>query len=175
MIFSPCHIDIDFEKYRSADYDQHLGFCQLDELREFHGQYGGFPESYCPENTMMYQLWWTEKDIDYQDLGKQLGMEVITVSTIKQPPGCVVPYHKDTFFRIRQMFPDRTEPRVRANIFLEDYRLGHLLQYTLEHQHHASTKWQAGDGFLWDGDVLHLGANVGMQYKYTMQISGFLV
>ena len=49
---------------------------------------------------MIHQLWWTADQIDYDDLGQQLGIEVITVSSILQPPGCVVPYHRDTFFQI---------------------------------------------------------------------------
>ena len=33
----------------------------------------------------------------------------------------------------------------------------------------------AGDGFLWNNEVLHLSANAGMNNKYTMQVSGFLI
>lgn len=176
MIFTPVHIDFDFVPYLSADYQQHSGSCiqhQVYELTDIHQQFGGFPETYCLANTTIHQLWWTTDEIDFDDLGQQLGMEVITVSTIKQSPGCVVPYHRDTFFQIKQRFPDRSEPRVRANIYMEDYRLGHFLQYTLDGAHHTSTDWCAGDGFLWDSHIHHLSANGGMTPKYTMQISGF--
>ena len=178
MILSPVRLQLDFACYLDADYDQHSGSCvkhQVYELADVHAQFGGFPSSYCLENTMIHQLWWTTDQIDYQQLGRQLGMNVITVSTIKQPPGCVVPYHRDTFFQIKQRFPERTEPRVRANVYMENYRLGHFVQYTLDGSHHISTGWQAGDGWLWDSEILHLSANAGMQPKYTMQISGFLM
>ena len=33
----------------------------------------------------------------------------------------------------------------------------------------------AGDGFIWDSDILHLSSNAGMQNKYTLQVSGFLL
>jgi nitrogen regulatory protein PII len=88
-----------------------------------------------------------------------------------QPPGCVVPLHRDTFFQIKQRYPERTEPKVRANIYLEDWKLGHFIQ----HGDQVSTHWKAGDGFIWDSEVLHLSANAGMHDKYTMQVSGFLL
>jgi len=27
---------------------------------------------------------------------------------------------------------------------------------------------------MWDSEVLHIGANAGMENKYTLQVSGFL-
>jgi hypothetical protein len=171
------HINYDFTGLLSADYSVHSGSCinhQVHELTDIHKQFGGFPKSYCLENTMIHQLWWDNTQIDYQDLGTQLGIEIITVSSILQPPGCVVPYHRDTFFQISQRYPDRAEPKVRANIYLEDYKLGQFIQYVENDIVHTSTNWAAGDGFLWDSNILHLSANAGMQNKYTLQISGFL-
>jgi hypothetical protein len=127
------------------------------------------------ENTLIHQLWWDVTDIDFEEIGHQLGMEVITVSSILQPPGCVIPYHRDTFFQIKQRYPDRQELRVRANIYLEDYKLGQFIQYSIDDKHHVSVDWQAGQGFLWDSEVLHLSANAGFQDKYTLQVSGFLI
>jgi len=178
MIFRPFSVEFDFLPYLEADYSQHSGSCvkhQVHELTDIHDQFGGFPESYCLANTMIHQLWWKADQIDFEDLGSQLGIDVVTVSTIKQPPGCVVPYHRDTFFLINQKFPDRQEPKVRANLYMEDYKLGHFIQYTLDGKTHTSTDWLAGSGFLWDSDVLHLSGNAGMQDKYTMQVSGFLL
>lgn len=171
------HLDCDFAKLLAADYASQRYSCiqhQRNELRDIHDQFGGFPESYCFENTEISQLWWTQEDLDFDEFGQQLGMEVITVSTIRQPPGCVVPYHRDTFYRIRKDHPHRHDTCVRANIHLKNYELGHFVQYTNQNMHHAWTDWQAGDGLLWDSSVLHLSANAGMTHKYTMQVSGFL-
>ena len=171
------NLNYDFTKLLSADYSAHNGSCithQVHELIDIHKQFGGFPKSFCLENTMIHQLWWDNTQIDYQELGMQLEMEVITVSSILQSPGCVVPYHRDTFFQISQRYPDRTELKVRANIFLEDCKLGQFIQYVENDIIHTSTNWTAGDGFLWDSNILHLSANAGMQNKYTLQISGFL-
>lgn len=177
-MFKNIHLDFDFESVLSADYSQHTGTCinhMVHELADIHENFGGFPDTYCMSNTQIHQLWWNRDQIDYVELGRQLGMEVVTVSTIKQPPGCVVPYHRDTFFRISQQYPDRKDLKVRANIYLEDYKMGHFIQYNLDGRYETSTNWKAGDGFLWDSEILHVGANAGFQDKYTMQVSGFLL
>jgi hypothetical protein len=169
----PARLKYDFSTFLDAEYDANEGSCikhQVHELTDIHDQYGGFPKSYCFENTRISQLWWTSDQIDYAALGQQLGIEVVTVSSIRQHPGCVVPWHRDTFYQIRQRFPDRTETRVRANIYLEDWQMGHFIQYN----NTVDTHWQQGQGWIWDDAELHLGANAGMTDKYTLQISGFL-
>jgi len=174
MILHNIKLDYDFDIFLNADYTTHEGSCikhQVHELTDIHDQYGGFPESYCFENTIIHQLWWTAEQVDYTSIGKQLGIEIVTISSINQPPGCVIPLHRDTFFQISKNYPDRTDPKVRANIYLEDWKLGHFIQYDDQ----VSTHWHKGEGFLWDSEVLHLGANAGMENKYTLQISGFLV
>ena len=128
-------LDYDFGKFLSADYTQHSGSCikhQVHELQDIHAKYGNFPESYTIKNTLIHQLWWDNTQIDYKELGDQLGIDVITVSTICQPPGNVVPIHRDTFYQINQQYPDRTDLKVRANIYLEDWKLGHFIQYNNE-------------------------------------------
>jgi hypothetical protein len=166
-------LNYDVSTLLTADYTKHEGSCighQVYELTDIHNIYGGFPKTYVYNNTVIHQLWWDKSQLNFEELGKQLGMEVITVSTILQPPGCMIPIHRDTFFQINKRYPDRTEIKVRANIFLEDWKLGQFLQYNDE----VCSHWKAGEGFLWDSSVLHLSANAGMQDKYTLQVSGFL-
>lgn len=173
-MLKPIYLDLDFSKIVSADYTQHSGSCishQVHELTDIHEQYGGFPKTYCYANTIIHQLWWTRDDLDFDEIGHRLKMEVITVSSICQPPGCIVPLHRDTFYQINKQYPDRAELKVRANIYLEDWKLGQFIQYDNE----ISTKWYAGQGFMWDSTHLHLSANAGMQNKYTLQVSGFLL
>jgi hypothetical protein len=172
------NLNWDFDVFLKADYSVHEGSCvthQVHELTDIHEAYGGFPKSYCLANTKIHQLWWTADKIDYVELGRQMGMEIITVSTILQEPGCVVPLHRDTFYQIKTKYPERTDLKVRANIYLEDYKLGHLIQYQTEDGYKTSVDWKAGEGFLWDSGPLHLSANAGMENKYTMQVSGFLL
>jgi hypothetical protein len=177
-MFQKKYISLDFAKLLRADYQQQSGSCirhQVDELQDIHEKYGGFPPTYVMQNTTIHQLWWTPEEIDFQDLGQQLGMEVITVSSIMQPPGNVIPWHRDTFFQIKTRFPQDQRTRVRANIHLEDCKMGHVLQYELDGAIHTHVNWQAGDVLLWDESVEHVGANVGFENKYTLQVSGFLL
>jgi hypothetical protein len=173
-----CFLDIDYSKFLAADYTKHIGSCishQIYELTDIHESFGGFPDTYSLSNTTIHQLWWGTEDIDFQELEKQLGIEVITVSTIKQPPGNIVPIHRDTFFQIKQRHPDRKEPKVRANIYMEDWKVGHMIQYQNQwREWKTSDHWIKGQGFIWDSEPLHVSANVGFQDKYTMQVSGFL-
>ena len=168
------YLDYDFTKILEADYTQHSGSCikhQVYEVADIHKQYGGFPKSYCLENTLIHQLWWDDIQLDFENIGQQLGMEVITISSIQQPPGCVIPLHRDTFYQINKQYPNRKELKVRANVHLENWKLGHFIQYNDT----IHTHWKAGDTLLWDRDVLHLSANAGMNNKHTLQVSGFLL
>ena len=178
-MLAQCFLDLDFSRFLNADYTTHTGSCikhQVHELADVHEAFGGFPESYCLANTTIHQLWWTPEDIDYQEIQRQLGIEVITVSTIRQPPGNVVPIHRDTFFQINQRHPDRTERKVRSNIYLEDWKVGHMVQYQDESDAwNTSTHWRAGQGFVWDSTPLHVSCNAGFNDKHTLQISGFLM
>lgn len=167
-------LKFDFDVFLNGNYDSHEGSCikhQVHELTDIHKEFGGFPESYTFENTRISQLWWTKDQIDFENIGQQLGIEVVTISSIRQRPGCVVPWHRDTFYQIKERFPDRLDLRVRANIYLEDWKLGHFVQYN----DNIHTHWTQGQGWIWDSSVLHLGANAGMQDKFTLQVSGFLL
>lgn len=169
--FKKTNLDIDYKKFLEGHYDLVEGSCiqhQKVELKDIHEKYG-FADTYQYSNTKIHQLWWSSDDIDFDDLGAKLGMEVVTVSTIKQPAGCVVPWHRDTFYQINQRFPDRPDLKIRANIHMQDWDIGHFVQY----DDTVFTHWKQGDTLIWDSEILHLGANAGMKPKYTMQVSGF--
>ena len=170
-------LNYDFKTFLEADYSVHSGSCiahQVQELTDIHESYGGFPDSYNKGNTEIRQLWFDDTQVDYKELEKQLGIVVVTVSSILQPPGNSVPIHRDTFFQIKKRFPDDARLKVRANIYLEPWKIGHFLQYEIDKEWHNSTHWSAGDGFIWDHNHLHLSSNAGLSNKYTLQVSGFL-
>ena len=171
-------LDYDFDIFTKADYSVHSGSCiahQVHELKDIHEKFGGFPDSYDMGNTLIRQLWWTREQLDFDSLGEQLGIDVVTVSTILQPPGNMIPVHRDTFFQIKRAFPNDTRLKVRANMYLEDWHVGEYLTYQdANKEWQNSTHWRAGEGWLWDSNHLHLSANAGMQDKYTLQVSGFI-
>lgn len=172
-MFKKTKLEFDFDVFLKSDFDQSEGSCikhQVHELQDIHEQYGGFPSSYNYHNTKINQLWFDDSQIDFKELGRQLGIEVVTVSAIRQMPGCVIPWHRDTFYQISKRFPARIETKVRANVHIQDWKMGHFIQYDNE----VFTHWKMGDTLIWDSSVLHLGANAGFEPKFTVQISGFL-
>ena len=163
--------------FLNADYTVHSGSCivhQTHELKDVHEKYGGFPDSITEHNTEIRQLWYDHTQVDFERLGTALGMDVVTVSSIMQPPGNIVPIHRDTFFQIKKKYPNDARQKVRANIYLEDWKEGQFIHYEVNDKWHNSTHWDAGDGFLWDSEHLHLSGNAGFTDKYTLQVSGFI-
>ena len=118
---------------------------------------------------MFYQKFFEESEINFRELGEQLGIEAITVSIIKQPPGMTNPMHRDTFYQINKKFPNDERLKVRANIQLLDWKDGHFLQFNDK----VVTHWKANTGYMWDSSVLHLAANAGLEDRYSLQVSGF--
>ena len=171
MYCEPAKLDYDLSTFLGFEYPDPCSCIihQVEEDKDLHDEMGGFPKSYKFENTIIRQKWWTEEEHDFEAIGNSLGMDVVTLSSILQPPGSTVPWHHDQFFLLKKKFPDRPQP-VRALMMLEDWKIGHFIQLDDHVFHH----WKAGDGYIIDEELRHLGTNAGMQDKYTLQVSGFL-
>ena len=171
-------LDYDIDHIIETDHTTHTGSCiahQVEEQGAVYDHFGPLPAGITEHNTTIHQLWWEDGEVDYAEFGEQLGMEVVTVSSILQPPGNIIPMHEDTFFKINQQYPDDKRLKVRANIFLTDWQPGHVLHHVGKADRWESPyKWGTGQGFMWDSTHWHLSANVGFHDKYTLQISGFL-
>lgn len=176
------HLSLDFDYSfflpPLADYSVHKGSCisyQREEQNDLYTEYGdGY--SFDENNTVIQQIWHDVEHPIVKELAKELNIEAKTCSSILQPPGNVVTLHRDTFFKFKKLYPDDTRTKVRANIYLEDWKVGHMIQYQDINDNKkwkTSVDWKAGDGFLWSDKVLHLSMNGGMKDKYTLQLSGF--
>jgi|TARA_A100001391_G_scaffold203319_2_gene195330 hypothetical protein len=170
-------LNIDYNKFIDTDYAPHGKSVIHDwqrilkeHLPEDYKKYG-YPYTFNYANTWCWQKFWDEDELDYNEYGSKLNMQVLSISSIKQPPGCLIPWHRDTFYKVQMKHPDNTNPIVRANIFLQDWDIGHFLQYDKT----VDYNWKQGEGHMWDHSVAHIGANVGLSNKYTLQISGFLL
>lgn len=170
-IFNHVKLNIDTTPYLSVDWENYKCSCiqhQITEQADLHKD-NGFPDSLCIENTAIHQKFFDKDEVDYIELGKQTNMEVVSVSVIKQEPGNIIPKHRDMFHKITSQFPGRIEEKVRANIFLEDWKSGHYLEFDEE----PCTHWKANEGYILNDQVIHLSSNAGLEDKYTLQISGF--
>ncbi len=176
--FQLVNLDIDFDKFITADYSiapvdspvEH----QKRDLAWLYNPYGGYPDSLTKYNTQLQQLWWSDNDLDYEYIGSCLNMKVVTVSSLKQNPGNVIPLHIDAFYRLKRNCPDTNAIPVRSNIFLQDADVGHMLQFVVDGKTVTDTSWKAGQGYQFDKNVPHLSGNAGLRPKYTLQVSGFL-
>ena len=158
--------DTDWDSYK----DESIVRTHTEKLSHILDEYGGLPKSYNTQNTLLYQRFFTEEEINFKELGDSLNIEVFTVSAIHQRPGNTIPLHIDRFFKLRQIVNDNSKQPVRANIFLEDWKMGHILQF----ENDVISKWKKHSGFMFNDEVQHLSSNCGMENKYTLQISGFL-
>lgn len=80
-----------------------------------------------------------------------------------------VPPHQDNYpgFISRLNLTDRSRIR-RAIVFLEDWKSGHYLEVDGD----PFVRWRAGDWVCWIDDTMHYAANIGLENRYTMQITG---
>jgi hypothetical protein len=175
----PKHIKLNynFTDLQNADYTTHEGSCishQIYEQVELEDKYGPFPDTYVYDNTIINQLWWNNEQVDFDYIENQLGVDIKTISTIRQPPGNIIPIHHDIFYQIKKKYDVKNKTIVRANIHLNDWAPGHIIQYEQNDNWINYTHWKTGEGLMFTEDSLHIGINAGRAHKYTVQISGFL-
>ena len=171
IILKETSIDYDLSFIYNIDWSSYkdcLKDMMLEKLKDLHASYGGLPTSYVNENTTVYQKFFDRTEIDYDILSHQTNIDIYTVSIIKQKPGNCIPLHTDKFYKLRQLKPNGNA--VRANIFVEDWADGHILQFEKQ----LKWNWKKNTGWIFNEYVSHLSGNCGMQDKYTLQLSGFL-
>ena len=170
-VLEPIKIDMDTEVFFKVRWEDYRCSCinhQKTEQKDLHPDHT-MPDSLVLDNTAIHQKFFDRDEVDYEELGKQTNMEVISVSVIKQEPGNIIPKHRDMFHKITTEFPDRKSMKVRANIFLEYWKSGHYLEFDEE----PCTHWKANEGYILNNQVIHLSENAGLEDKYTLQVSGF--
>lgn len=83
----------------------------------------------------------------------------------------IMPVHSDhfrTYCRLNNVTPDKV---YRVVVMLEDWKPGHYFEL----DGIGYTNWKAGDWFKWRGDVPHSAANIGVEPRYTLQITGLSI
>lgn len=98
------------------------------------------------------------------------GWKDIGTSYYRMTSGTILPKHQDTYKRYVELFnlKGREATIVRAIIFLEDWKSGHYLEIN----NVPFVNWKAGDIAHWRYDTPHLAANMGLDPRYTLQITG---
>jgi len=102
----------------------------------------------------------------------ELGWKDIGTSYYRMSTGTILPTHSDLYLRYVELFKlQGQEQRIRrAIVFLEDWKPGHYF----EGNNVAEVNWKAGDVAEWAYDTSHMAANMGLEPRYTLQITGWI-
>ena len=169
-MFKHLLLDVDFDKIVNADYSNKLSSMRSKIMNDN----TVFPKSFCDQNTTIYQKWWLEGELDFNEIGNQLGMKVYTISSILLPPGNNIPWHTDTFVNMSKLLPDRND-FVRAMIYVTEYEPGQMTQIKNGSKHETYTFWEKGEGYLIDDTIPHVNVNASFKDVITLNMSGVLL
>jgi len=100
-----------------------------------------------------------------------LPLKYFSWSLYRMRPGDVLPHHRDTYARFREVYDVPADATIRRYIiFMEDWQPGHYFEIDGT----PMTRWIAGSAVLWHNDIEHLAANLGRTPRYTLQITGVI-
>ena len=156
------------DSYKSLEYINEP-FNDDPNIARWIGQ--GFPGKFTGDMCDMRsaQPSWNQKFID---IFKGLGWQDIGTSYYRMMPGTILPTHSDLYVKYIKLFNlQGQEHRIRrAVMFLEDWRPGHYF----ESIDIPMTQWAAGTVIEWTYDTPHMAANMGVDPRYTLQITGHI-
>jgi hypothetical protein len=90
-------------------------------------------------------------------------------SVYRMGPGTVLPLHKDTYKKFKQVHElPSNEQILRIIVFLEDWQSGHYLEMNGT----PVVQWRCGEWVAWRDQFPHLAANMGDTNRYTLQLTG---
>lgn len=142
-----------------------------DQGQQVTNEYRNF--GYTEHNTCIWKT--TNRDpkinLDWENqVIEQLPLDHAVATLTRQDPGQILPWHYDRFFMLKRLFPNDSRPIIRFLLFLEDWKMGHVLQVG----NSMLTHWTRGDVVVWRPNQYHVSANIGLTTKWTCNITGFL-
>ena len=110
---------------------------------------------------------WNYKFIEYF---KSLGWQDIGTAYYRMSTGTVMPNHSDLYKKYIELFNLQGQEHTisRALVLLENWKSGHYL----EANGAPIVDWCAGQVIEWTYDTPHMAANIGLEDRYTLQITG---
>lgn len=130
----------------------------------------GYPERFTGDMCDMRskQPSWNR---EFVKIYEAMGWKDIGTSYYRMSTGTILPTHSDLYVKYIDLFNLRgQEKRIRrAIIFLEDWKPGHYSEISGE----GIVNWIAGTVLEWSYDTPHAAANIGIEDRYTLQITGW--
>lgn len=156
------------DEFKGLDYIQEP-FNDSEDVRQWLAQ--GYQPKICGDMADMRsrQPSWNSKFVEYFE---SLGWKDIGTSYYRMTSGTVMPVHQDRYVKYIDLFDLKGKEHTirRALILLENWKPGHYLEV----QGEPIVKWKAGTVAEWIYDTPHMAANIGLEPRYTLQITGHL-
>lgn len=108
----------------------------------------------------------------FVDIYEAQGWKDVGIAFYRMPTGTVMPVHRDVYRRYIELFNlQGQEHKIRrALMLLEDWKPGHYLEVNGK----PYVNWLAGKTVEWYYDTPHMAANIGLEDRYSLQITGHL-
>ena len=145
----PFNNQYDVSKWREKGYNQ--------DERYFTGQMCGHNEVQPSWNDKIVE--WVREEFELEDIG---------CCYYRMVTNEILPTHGDDYKLYREKFDCELDDINRIIIFLEDWKSGHYFEMDGE----PKVNWKAGNYIVWKGGIEHMAANIGIEDRYTLQITG---
>lgn len=108
----------------------------------------------------------------FLDIYRKKGWHNIGLAFYRMTTGTVMPVHQDLYRRYVEIFDlaGRQHCIRRALVLLEPWQPGHYLEVNGR----AYVHYEAGFTVEWPYDTPHMAANIGLEPRYSLQITGHL-
>jgi hypothetical protein len=103
-------------------------------------------------------------------VAEKLGLHKSGFVFYKMVTGDIMPTHVDHFRRYCEVFEVERKDVWRAIIFLQDWKPGHYFEI----DGMPIMDYKEGDYVVWSCDTPHAASNIGVDERYTLQITGVL-
>jgi len=107
----------------------------------------------------------------FKTLDQMFGLYNQTYTVYRMDTLEIMPVHSDhyrTYSKLNNVSPENV---YRVVMMLEDWKPGHYFELDGV----GYVNWKAGDWFKWRGDVPHAASNIGVDPRYTLQVTGISV
>jgi hypothetical protein len=154
------------DEYKTLDYIQEP-FNDPHSVSQWVGQ--GYPSKFVGDLCdMRHRLPdWSRRFID---IFEGQGWKDVGIAFYRMRTGTVLPTHGDTYKKYVELFNLKGKEHTihRALVLLEDWKSGHYLELNGA----PIINWKAGSVVEWQYDTPHMAANIGLEDRYTLQITG---
>jgi hypothetical protein len=101
---------------------------------------------------------------------ESFGWKDVCTTYYRMDTGTILPVHKDLYLKYIELFGLKSKKYSvnRSIIFLEDWDSGHYFELN----NVPLVNWKKGYCVMWNYDTPHMAANVGLNPRYTLQITG---